>query len=150
MKVKASGIKLAGALACSFALSGGAFADTATLQKLNADWDSAFNRGDAKALAALYHEKATLSPGNGKTLTGRAEIEKLFKSFIDGGVNNHKIDIVESGMKGDMAYQVSRWSANGAEKDGKKPSFGGVLVNVHQRASDGKWQSVSHVWNAAN
>ena len=121
-----------------------------TLEQLNANWNQALNSGNAAAVAALYTEQATLSPGNGQTLVGRAAIEQLFKSFVDNGVHNHTIEIVDVGGDSRMAYQVAKWSANGAEKDGKKPSFGGILMSVFERRADGKWLARSHVWNMAN
>lgn len=39
------------------------------------------------------------APGNGKVLRGRAEIEKLFKSFIDAGVHNHAHRRTERGAQ---------------------------------------------------
>ena len=118
------------------------------IESLNSTWNDTFNGGDAAAVAALYAEDATLSPGNGQTLVGRAEIENLFKSFIDAGVHNHTIEIIAAHGNGDFAYEVAKWSANGAEQDGAKPTFGGILVNVFRRGDDGKWQSQTHVWNA--
>lgn len=122
----------------------------ATLEQFNSTWNQALNSGNASAVAALYTEQATLSPGNGQTLVGRGEIEKLFKSFIDNGVHNHTIEIVEAGGDDRLAYQVARWSANGAEKDGKKPAFGGILMSVAEKGSDGRWLTRSHVWNLSN
>ena len=146
-------IRLLTSLVCAFALSGpGVAADTnvrTVVTGLNSTWNEAFNRGDASAVAALYDEKATLSAGNGKTLVGRQEIEKLFKGFIDSGVHKHTIDIVQVFGNGDFAYEVATWSARGREKDGKEPAFGGVLTNVFERGTDGKWKSVSHVWNSS-
>ena len=134
-------------------LSGPALADDPNVRTvvtgLNSSWNEAFNKGDASAVAALYDEKATLSAGNGKTLVGRAEIEKLFKGFIDSGVHKHTINIVEVYGNGDFAYEVATWSAKGREKDGKEPAFGGVLTNVFERGTDGKWKSMSHVWNVS-
>jgi uncharacterized protein (TIGR02246 family) len=138
---------------CALALSGPALATDPNVRTvvtgLNSSWNEAFNKGDASAVAALYDEKATLSAGDGKTLVGRSEIEKLFKGFIDGGVHNHTIDIVEAYGNGDFAYEVAKWSAKGRAKDGKEPAFGGILTNVFERGADGKWKSMSHVWNTA-
>jgi uncharacterized protein (TIGR02246 family) len=146
-------IRLLTALVCAFALSSPVLAADTNVRTvvtgLNSTWNDAFNRGDATAVAALYDEKATLSAGNGKTLVGRAEIEKLFKSFIDGGVHKHTIDIIEVYGNGDFAYEVATWRAMGREKDGKEPAFGGVLTNVFERGTDGKWRSMSHVWNTS-
>jgi len=118
------------------------------IESLNATWNEAFNRGDASAVAALYRENATLSPGNGKVLRGRAEIENLFQSFIDNGVAKHRIEIVDVRAEGDFAYEVARWSANGPEKDGKATNLRGVLMHVFKRGEDGEWKSVTQVWNA--
>ncbi len=137
----------------AFVLSGSSLAADPNIRTvvtgLNSSWNDAFNKGDATAVAALYDENATLSAGNGKTLVGRSEIEKLFKGFIDGGVHKHTIDIVEVYGNGDFAYEVATWSAKGREKDGKEPAFGGVLTNVFERGTDGKWKSMSHVWNTS-
>jgi uncharacterized protein (TIGR02246 family) len=120
------------------------------IESLNSTWNNAFNSGDASAVAALYAENATISPGNGQILVGRAEIEKLFKTFIDNGVHNHIIEIIKAHRDGNYAYEVAKWSANGPMKDGKKPTFGGILVNVFHRGDDGNWRSQTHIWNASN
>ncbi len=122
----------------------------ATLEFLNATWNQALNSGNTQGLANLYAENATVSPGNGQTLVGRVEIEKLFKSFVDNGVHNHTIEIIDAGGDDRILYQVARWSANGAEQDGKKPSFGGILTSVAEKGADGKWLTRSHVWNVSN
>lgn len=119
----------------------------AIAEAANAAWNNALNTGDTQALAALYAENAILSPGNGKTLAGRGEIEGLFKGFVEGGVHNHTLEIIEVGGADGMIYQVSRWSAQGAAVDGKTPIFGGITTSVLERGGDGKWRTRSHVWN---
>ena len=121
-----------------------------TIESINTTWNQALNGGNAAALAALYAEDAKLSPGNGETIVGRAEIEKLFQSFIDNGVHNHAIDIIEVGGNNHLADQVARWSANGAETDGKTPAFGGILMGVLEKQANGTWLARSHVWNVSN
>lgn len=121
----------------------------ATIEAANAEWNKALNSGDVKGLAALYTENATLSPGNGKVLVGRAEIENLFKSFVDGGVHNHSLEIIEVGGSDKMIYQVARWSAQGAEANGETPSFGGITTSVLEQGSDGTWSTRTHVWNVS-
>lgn len=119
----------------------------ARIEALNAAWNDAFNSGDAAAVAALYHQNAHLSPGNQQVLTGRDAIQALFQSFIDAGVHEHAIEIVDVHASGDIAYEIAKWSAKGAEQDGQKPAFGGVLLNIFERQSDGSWQSRLHIWN---
>jgi uncharacterized protein (TIGR02246 family) len=122
----------------------------AIVEKANATWNQALNSGNSAALAKLYLSNAILSPGNGQTLAGRDAIENLFKGFVDNGVHNHTLEIVEVGGNGKMIYQVAKWNANGAEADGKVPSFGGITTSVLEKGTDGKWYIRSHVWNVAN
>ena len=117
------------------------------IEAANAKWNKALNSGNVKELAALYTENATLSPGNGVTLVGRAEIEGLFKSFVDAGVHNHTLEIVEVGGSDKMIYQVARWNAEGAEANGETPSFGGITTSVLEQGSDGNWLTRTHIWN---
>jgi len=118
-----------------------------TIEAANAKWNKALNSGNVKELAALYTENAILSPGNGKTIVGRAEIKNLFKGFVDGGVHNHTLEIIEVGGTGKMIYQVAKWKAQGAEANGKTPSFGGIATSVLQQGSDGNWHTRTHIWN---
>ncbi|MDP3610177.1 MAG: DUF4440 domain-containing protein [Methylophilus sp.] len=121
-----------------------------TVESANSAWNQALNTGNAKALSNQYAENATLSPGDGKILVGRAEIEKLFKSFVENGVHNHAIEVVNVGGTGNVIYQISKWSANGAKVNDKVPAFGGVTTSVLIKGSDGKWLTQSQVWNVAN
>jgi len=135
-------------------ISNNAMADESKLKAIvesaNTAWNQALNSGNTKALSALYAENATLSPGNGRTLTGRSEIEDLFKGFVANGVHNHTLEIIEVGGNDKWIYQVSKWQANGAATDGKTPSFGGITTSVLELSADGKWLARSHVWNAGN
>ena len=118
------------------------------LEAINVEWNNALNEGNIKNLANLYSENAILSPGNGKTLVGRAAIEDLFNGFILGGVHNHTLEIVEVGRSGDVIYQIAKWNALGAETNGETPSFGGITTSVYEQSQFGKWLALTHVWNS--
>jgi ketosteroid isomerase-like protein len=119
-------------------------------EKLNQNWNTLFNKGDAKAVAQLYSETAILSPGNGQILKGKIEVETLFQSFVDGGVHNHAIEVVDSYREGNTLYQVSNWSASGQESDGVTPTFGGVVTLVSKLNEQGEWKLQLHSWNVSN
>ncbi|MFM0049709.1 YybH family protein [Caballeronia grimmiae] len=123
-------------------------ADDAMVQKANAAWDKTFNSGDAKKLASLYDENAVVSPGNGKTVKGRADIEKLFDGYFKAGVGNHTTDVVNARRVGNVLYETANWTAV-ADKDGKKTQYQGVLLKVMTKSSDGQWRTTAHTWNAA-
>ncbi|WP_047551436.1 YybH family protein [Methylotenera sp. G11] len=141
-------------IAFSLVTTGSAFAEDAvaktTVEALNNSWNKAFNNSDAGLLASLYAENAVLSPGNGKILNGRTEIENLFKSFFAAGLNNHKLEIVTVDGDDKTLYQVAKWSASGAEKDGVTATYGGITTSVYKRDVNGKWVARTHIWNAGN
>jgi ketosteroid isomerase-like protein len=119
-------------------------------EKSNQNWNLLFNRGDVKALTQLYSEAAILSPGNGQVLKGQEEIETLLQSFVDGGVHDHAIEVIECYRDGDFLYQVSKWSALGQESEGVTPSFGGVVTLISRKDAQGEWKLHLHSWNVAN
>ena len=116
----------------------------------NSAWNIALNTGNINGLAALYAANATLSAGDGKTLAGRSEIENLFNSFVQNGVHNHSLEVIDAGGSDKVIYQVSKWNAYGAETGGMKPSFGGITMSTLVQGHDGKWQISAHVWNVAS
>ena len=126
-----------------------ALADSASdvAKRLNAEWNTAFNNGNAAGVAALYAEDAVLSPGNGKILKGRDAVQQLFQDFIDNGVHGHSIEIIEARQVGDVLYEVARWQAHGTAEDGSQTTFGGILTNTFERDEEGDWKSRAHVWN---
>lgn len=123
---------------------------TKILESVNSTWNATFNSGDSKALAKLYTEDATLSPGNGELLIGQQQISDLFKSFIDNGVHNHSIETTKVYRSGNQIVQVGKWQADGVNDKKEAITFGGVIVTVIEQNSDGKWLTQSHVWNMGN
>jgi uncharacterized protein (TIGR02246 family) len=58
-------------------------ADEATIRKAVAEYVAAFNKGDAKALAAMWSPEAVYTnPVSGEQVVGRAEIEKQFAGIF--------------------------------------------------------------------
>ncbi|MEM6486613.1 MAG: DUF4440 domain-containing protein [Pseudomonadota bacterium] len=121
---------------------------TAVVTKANIAWNSAFNQGDAKKLAGLYTVDATVSPGNGALLRSNQEIAALFESFFEMGLSKHAITPIEIYQQGDLATQVSEWSAVLTNQNGDTQNVGGILTSTLAPTGDG-WKVRSHVWNAA-
>src|SRR5438093_887675 len=57
-------------------------ADQEAIRKSSLDFARAFEKGDAKATAALWTEHAELHDGAGRAIRGRAAIEKAFAEFL--------------------------------------------------------------------
>ena len=62
-----------------------------------AAWDAAFNKGDAKAVAAAYLPNAKLLPPTHEVASGPAAIEKFFAGLHANGVTNHKLEVIDAG-----------------------------------------------------
>jgi uncharacterized protein (TIGR02246 family) len=69
-------------------------ADTEAIRKAGEAFAAAFEKGDAKAVAALWTDGAEYVGEDGVTLRGRAEIEKAFTElFKDGHPERLEVDV---------------------------------------------------------
>ena len=109
-------------------------------------WGAAWNAGDAKALAALYTEDATVMAPGGEPAQGRAAIEAAFTEALKI-VPGSKMTITPGEvMPADgWAVEVGRFVQNGA--DGSHLDHGryiAVWKNVN-----GKWMLHRDIWNSS-
>jgi uncharacterized protein (TIGR02246 family) len=63
------------------------------IARLNAEFDAAFNRGDAAALGALYVEDAVLLPPGAETQKGKAAIEAFWGGMMREYANLHLMTV---------------------------------------------------------
>ncbi|MDZ7737347.1 MAG: DUF4440 domain-containing protein [Gammaproteobacteria bacterium] len=142
-------LALAALLGLAFAMPAQADSDKAMelAEEHNADWNRHFNHGDAGPLAELYAEDALVSPANGEVIRGREAIHELFKSYIDGGLHNHRLTVVRADGSGDWFYEVAEWRATGAPERGVMPLYKGIVTIIFRRQDNGDWLIQSHTWN---
>jgi uncharacterized protein (TIGR02246 family) len=123
-------------------------ADPATEVKASyAAWDQAFNKGDAKALAALYADDALFLPATHDVITGRPAIEKFFASLFAMGVKAHKLELIQASGNDKLMFGVAKWSADGKDKAGKDQPWGGVATHIFERQADGSMKLKVHTFN---
>jgi len=101
-----------------------------------AAWDAAFNKGDAKTLAAAYLPNAKLLPPTHEVASGPAAIEQFFAGLHASGVTDHKLQVIDAGGDDKVVYGTANWSANGKDKDGKPATFSGIATHVFERQPD--------------
>ena len=78
----------------TFALVPAAFADPAAdVKAAYAAWDEAFNKGDAKAVAAFYTDDAVFLPATHDVIKGPSGVENFFAPLFKMGVTGHKLDL---------------------------------------------------------
>ena len=100
-------------------------------------WDTAFNRGDAAAVAALYSDDALLLPPTHNVIKGPAGVEKFVQGLVEMGTKDHKFELIEAREEGNIVYAAAKWSATGKDSEGKDQTWSGLATHVFERQSDG-------------
>jgi uncharacterized protein (TIGR02246 family) len=108
-------------------------ADEKAIQKLEDAYVSAYNRGDAKGLAALFTKDATIVNSAGGVLTGRAELEKGLKQAFAGPAKGAKLvntplstRAVSKGVV--VTHGTARTTGGGDSKEAHTFTYTKVLV----------------------
>jgi uncharacterized protein (TIGR02246 family) len=146
----------AGLIAALVLAAGGAAADERpktddqrALVKLEDDFAAAWNKGDAKAMAALWEDDGDLVNPAGRVAHGRAEIEKLFVADQTGPFKDTRFTITcpATGIrmvKSDVAVVDCSWEV-AAAKDAAgqpRPALKGLSAGVAVKSA-GRWRWVA-------
>lgn len=118
-----------------------------TISGINAQWDAAFNSRQAAQVAALYDAAATVMPAAAAQVSGAAEILAFWTNTISQGIVDHKIEMLETGVDGNLAFQRGLWSAAMVNAEGERQVFSGNLHVLYKLQSDGSWKALTHIWN---
>lgn len=110
-------------------------------------FDAAFNKGNAKAVVALYVPNAKVLPPTHQVASDPAAIEKFFDGFFTSGVTDHKLEVIDAGGDDKVLYGTANWSAKGKDKDGKPANFSGLATHVFERQADGSLKLRLHTFN---
>ena len=135
-----------------------ASADESAIRTVNVNWGKAYNRGDAKAVTALYADDAVLLPPGAPSARGKAAILDFFtKDIADAKAQG--AELVFPCEPGDRNPAPCRsqtavgLSGNvGWEMGYLKVIVKGAVVDTGKwlsvmRKKDGKWQLIRDTWN---
>lgn len=106
-------------------------------------WASAYNAGDAAAVAAMYAEDGIRLPPDMPSAEGREAIQSQVQGDMDQGLVKVKIKMVESKVMGEMGFARGVFEGFGA--DGSSLGMG-KWANSAQYV-DGKWHIRYDIWN---
>jgi uncharacterized protein (TIGR02246 family) len=110
-------------------------------------WNAAFNKGDAKAVAAFYADDASFLPATHDVIQGPGSIEGFFSALFAGGVTDHTLDLIRTTGDDKIVVAAAKWSAAGKDASGKPTRFGGVATHVFERQPDGSLKLKLHTFN---
>jgi uncharacterized protein (TIGR02246 family) len=112
-----------------------------------AAWDAAFNRGDAKTLAAFYTQDAHLLPTTHDIIKGLTAVEEFFAGLFAGGVKNHNLEMIEADGDGKLVYGAAKWSASGKDDKGQPAKFSGIATHIFKLQADSSLKLQLHTFN---
>jgi uncharacterized protein (TIGR02246 family) len=106
------------------------------------------NSRDARGIAALYTESATVLPPGHPPITGRQNIQAFWQGFFDAGASDLRLKSVQIVSSGDLAYEIGEYSAMMPQPSGgTEPGTGKYLV-VCERQPDGTLQMAADMFSA--
>jgi ketosteroid isomerase-like protein len=112
-----------------------------------AAWDTAFNNGDAKAVAGFYTQDSLLLPPSHDIIRGPAGVEEFFAGLFANGVTAHTLELIETEGDAGLIAAAAKWSAKGKDANGAPATFGGIATHVFGKQADGSLKLKLHTFN---
>jgi uncharacterized protein (TIGR02246 family) len=115
-----------------------------SIQKLNAEWVTAFNKGDAKSLAAMYAPDAYVLPPGAEMAKGHNAIETFWRNAVKqlGDAKLTTVDVQSLGPG--AAREVGTVSF---KTKAQPPEQVAGKYLVVWRKMGGQWQIAADIWN---
>jgi len=128
----------------SLATSAALAQDKATIEKLNDAWTAAFNKGDARAVAAMYAEDAYVLPPGSDIVKGRAAIEAFWRQAAQqmGDAKLTTLDVLPLGRN--AAREIGTVSLK--TKSQPPQEIVGKYAVVWRKIG-GQWKLATDIWN---
>ena len=115
------------------------------IESANAQFVSAFKRGDATGIANLYTAEAQLLPANSDFVRGTAAIRTFWQSVIDTGLKGASLDTIELEAHGDTVIEIRRYRLLAA---GDAVADQGKYIVVWKHDT-GKWKLHRDIWTTS-
>ena len=130
------------------AMAAPAFADStkSDIDKANAKFVAAFNKGDAAGVGQFYTPDATALPPGADMAKGRAAIQTFWQGAIQGGLKNIALTALTVERYGRAAREIGRFSADAPGSQNQVSHVEGKYVVIWKKTHDG-WQIDTDIWN---
>ena len=111
------------------------------IDKGNAEWIEAWEKGDPEMLAAIFMDDGVMLSQGGKVFKGRQQILERQKAAMQSVTRPIKVSVVTGKiwLDGDTAYETGKYKYEYAEK-GKAITEEGRYVTTWKRQDDGSWK----------
>lgn len=108
-----------------------------------ADWEKAYNSGDAEGIAALLTEDAVVMPPNAPIVEGRSAIKAFYRQHFANRVVPAKTDERELIVFGDMTYRQGVYALQLPEGHTEYGKFVELWKN-----DNGQWRLHRSIWSS--
>jgi uncharacterized protein (TIGR02246 family) len=108
----------------------------------------AFNKGDAAAVADMYAAEAKLLPPNSQMIEGKQNIQAFWQVPITAGAKLQALDTVQVDVRGDMAYEVGKYTFTVPQANGQLVTDQGKYLVVWKRQGS-SWKLLLDIWNTS-
>lgn len=117
----------------------------AEIETANEGFMTAFNQGDAAAMAGLYTTDGQVLPPHSDFLTGPDAIKAFWQGVFDMGVKEVKLETVETEAHGDVATEVGKFTMF---LEGGQVADAGKYI-VAWKNEQGTWKLHRDIWNSS-
>ncbi|WP_447600565.1 YybH family protein [Nitrospira sp. Nam80] len=115
------------------------------IEAANAQFVTAFKRGDATSMANLYTAAAQLLPANSDFVRGTAAIRTFWQSVLGMGLKGATLETIELEAHGDTAIEVGRYRLFAA---GDAVADQGKYIVIWKN-DNGKWKLHRDIWTTS-
>jgi uncharacterized protein (TIGR02246 family) len=111
------------------------------IDKGNAEWIEAWEKGNPEMVAAIFTEDGIMLSQGGKVFKGRRQILERQKAAMQSVTRPIKVSVitVKIWLDGDTAYETGKYKYEYTEKD-KPTTEEGRYVTMWKRQGDGSWK----------
>jgi uncharacterized protein (TIGR02246 family) len=111
------------------------------IDKGNAAWIEAWEKGNPEMLAAIFTDDGVMLSEGGKVFKGRQQILERQKEAMESVTRPIKVSVVtvKIWLDGDTAYETGKYKYEYADK-GKPITEAGRYVTMWKRQDDGSWK----------
>ena len=110
-------------------------------------FETAYNSGDAAAMAELYTVNGAVLPPDAARIDGREGIQAMWQSFMDAGVEDLDLETVELTTHGDAASEVGTFTITVPDGEGGRATASGKYIVLWREGEDGVWRLHRDIWN---
>ncbi len=121
--------------------------DRAAIEELGRRFSTAYERGDAGAMADLYTPVAVIFPDDSEAIRGREAIRRYWTLRPGERITHHRATPTEIRIDGDHAYDHGVYEVAGVRNGARWGPYRGKYVIVWRRSAEG-WRMHLDMWNS--